>query len=122
MSEKKISQIFNFPLPVYAKQLKSFLGLANYFRPHVRNHATIAHPLHGMLSNYNRAKVLKWTPELEASFRELQRLISECPTMYFVDPDIPTRLLTVWVVTYFKLSKRLNDRSLLLVALFLNLN
>jgi transposase InsO family protein len=94
MSEKKISQVFNFPLPVYAKQLKSFLGLANYFRPHVRNHATIAHPLHGMLSNYNRATVLKWTPDLEASFRELQRLISECPTMYFVDPDIPLYLHT----------------------------
>ncbi len=94
MSEKKISQVFNFPLPVYAKQLKSFLGLANYFRPHVRNHATIAHPLHGMLSNYNRATLLKWTPDLEASFRELQRLISECPTMYFVDPDIPLYLHT----------------------------
>jgi transposase InsO family protein len=94
MSDKKISQVLNFPLPVYAKQLKSFLGLANYFRPHVKNHANIAHPLHGMLTAYNRAKVLKWTPELEASFRELQRLISECPTMYFVDPDIPLYLHT----------------------------
>ena len=41
-----------------------------------------------------RAKVLKWTPELEASFKELQRLISECPTMYFVDPGISLYLHT----------------------------
>ena len=87
MSDKKISQVLSFPLPVYYKQLKSFLGLANYFRPHVRNHSEVARPLHGMLENYARGKVLKWTPAFEASFKELQGLISDCPTMHFVDPD-----------------------------------
>jgi hypothetical protein len=33
MSAKKISQVLDFPLPVYHKQLKSFLGLVGYFRP-----------------------------------------------------------------------------------------
>jgi hypothetical protein len=41
-----------------------------------------------MLTNYSRGKLLEWTVELKASFHELQRLINECPTMYFEDPDV----------------------------------
>jgi hypothetical protein len=69
------------------KQLKSFLGLANYSRPHVPHHSEVARPFHAMLNGYSRGKLLVWTVELKASFHELQRLINECPTMYFVDPD-----------------------------------
>jgi hypothetical protein len=36
MSAKKISRVLDFPLPVYHNQLKSFLGLVGYFRPHLR--------------------------------------------------------------------------------------
>ena len=47
----------------------------------------MARPRHNMLVNYHRGTQLKWTDDLKASFHELQRLINECPTMYFVDPD-----------------------------------
>ena len=94
MSATKISQVLKFPLPVYSKQLKSFLGLASYFRPHVRNHSEVARPLHDMLTDYDRGRILKWTPETVAAFHELQSLISDCPTMHFVDPDIPLYLHT----------------------------
>jgi len=32
--------------------LKKFLGLANYFRDHVKNHSILAQPLHNMLVGY----------------------------------------------------------------------
>ena len=41
-----------------------------------------------MLVNYHRGTLLKWSDETTASFHELVRLINECPTMYFVDPDV----------------------------------
>ena len=94
MSGKKISQVLDFPRPVYGKQLKSFLGLANFFRPHIQNHSEVARPLHAMLLDYNRSRVLEWTPETSAAFRELLRLVSDCPCMYFVDPDVPLYLHT----------------------------
>ena len=94
MNANKISQVLKFPLPVYCKQLKSFLDLANYFRQHVRNHSEVARPLHDMLADYDRGRTLKWTPETVAAFYELQRLISDFPTMHFVDPDIPLYLHT----------------------------
>ena len=36
-TDKKLSGVKAFPIPDTQKQLKSFLGLANYFRDHVRN-------------------------------------------------------------------------------------
>jgi transposase InsO family protein len=94
MSEKKISQVLTFPFPVYHKQLKSFLGLVGYFRPHIRDLSNEAHPLNEMLHNYNRSTVLKWTPATQQNFNNLVNLVSDCSTMYFVDPDLPLYLHT----------------------------
>ena len=38
MSEKKCQTINLFPEPVLAAQMKSFLGMCNYFRDFIRNH------------------------------------------------------------------------------------
>jgi hypothetical protein len=92
MSEKKISQVLDFPLPIYMKRLKSFLGLVNHFGPHIRNLSTVAHYLHGLLTNYNRGTVLKWTEETTTDFKILTSLVEDCPTMFFVDPDLPIHL------------------------------
>ena len=88
MSSGKKGQVLSFPVPIYMKQLKSFLDLANYFRPHIRSHSEVARPLHAMLVNYKRGTILNWSDETTASFHELVRLINECPTMFFVDPDV----------------------------------
>ena len=56
MSEKKIRSVLDFPKPVIAKHLKSFLGLVNYFRDFIRNQSSIVHPLHQLILNYNKIK------------------------------------------------------------------
>ena len=94
MSEKKISQVLDFPVPIYHKQLKSFLGLVNYFRPHIRDHSNVAHPLNEMLVNYNRQTLLKWTEPTKEAFKTLTGLVSDCTMMYFVDPDLSLFLHT----------------------------
>jgi hypothetical protein len=94
MSAKKISQVLNFPFPIYHKQLKSFLGLVGYFRPHIRDLSKEAHPLNEMLVNYNRSTLLQWTDTTKTAFRTLVDLVSDCSTMYFVDPDLPLYLHT----------------------------
>ena len=40
MSRKRIQSVLDFPVPVYAKQLKSILGTVNYFRDFIRNCST----------------------------------------------------------------------------------
>jgi hypothetical protein len=47
-----------------------------------------------MLVNYNRQTLLKWTEPTKEAFKTLTGLVSNCTTMYFVDPDLPFYLQT----------------------------
>ena len=69
-SREKLDGIINIPQPKTMKQLKSFLGLANYFREHVRDHSNIVHPLNNLLKGYNKQKSrpIVWNKEAENSF------------------------------------------------------
>jgi hypothetical protein len=96
MSEEKIKKVMDFPLPKVGKDLKRFVGLANYFRSHIRSYSDISKPLDRLLENYQKIKnkVIAWTPEATAAFRTLQKCISECPKLYFVDHSLPVILET----------------------------
>ena len=45
MSAKKINSVLDFPKPTVNTQLRSFLGLANYFKEFVPNHSNVVSPL-----------------------------------------------------------------------------
>ena len=45
MSRTRIQSVLDFPVPVYAKQLKSFLGTVNYLRDFIRNQSSLVHLL-----------------------------------------------------------------------------
>ena len=53
ISRTKIQSVLDFPLPTVSKQLKSFLGTANYLREFVKGYSTISQPLHQLLIDYN---------------------------------------------------------------------
>ena len=53
-STEKRGEVLDFPLPTTHKGMKQFLGLANYFRDHIKNHAIITQPLQAMVTNYNK--------------------------------------------------------------------
>lgn len=93
-SLEKKRTVLDFPLPKTVKALHTFLGLANYFRAHVRNHSAKAAPLNKMIEVGNKHKVLKWTDETVAAFNQLRNDIANCPSLYFMDPDAPVYLQT----------------------------
>jgi hypothetical protein len=53
LTEKR-SKVLDFPLPVKQKQLKSFLGLVNYFRDHVRGLSHKVKTLNGVMIPYKK--------------------------------------------------------------------
>jgi hypothetical protein len=90
MSETKINNILNFPRPVTNTQLRSFLGLANYFRDFVPNHSHVVHSLHSMVdTSATKRTPIIWTPEGEIAFDRVRELISRCPLLHFVDDNAP---------------------------------
>ena len=53
-SEKKKNGVGEIPLPSTKGDLKKFLGVANYFRTHVKNHSIYAQPLQTLMPGYTR--------------------------------------------------------------------
>ena len=94
ISRTKIQSVLDFPLPIVSKQLKSFLGTANYLRDFVRDYSTISQPLHQLLTDNNKTRRVVWTPESTAAFHEMKLAISECTTMHFMSDIAPITLHT----------------------------
>ena len=94
VSQKKIQSVLDFPLPTVSKQLKSFLGTANYLRDFVRGYSTISQPLHQLLTDYNKTRRISWTPESTAAYHEMKLAISKCTTMHFLSDTAPITLHT----------------------------
>ena len=81
----KLDSVLNFKKPVYQAQLKSFLGLCNYFRDNVKHHSTLVFPLQRMLDNYDRRTKLIWTPETDAAWENIKHAVHSCPKLFFLD-------------------------------------
>jgi len=95
-SRERIDKVLEIEEPIWAKDLKSFLGVAVYFHEHIRNFATLAHPLHQMILNYDKSKAqrLQWTEDRLAAFQTLKHSINELPLLFFLDDISPVYLMT----------------------------
>ncbi len=77
------------------KQLKSFLGLVNYFRDHVQQ--GLSHkvkPLNDIMIPYKKGTSIDWTPRLEQCFRDVQESVGNCPKLFYVDLRLPIYVRT----------------------------
>ena len=96
-TEDKLQGVRAFPLPYNHKAMKSFLGLVNYFRDHVRDLSTKVYPLQRLIDGYtskSRNKPIAYTAEMEALFEEVKFLVSRCQKLYFINDISPIFLET----------------------------
>ena len=65
-SPAKVKAIVEAPEPQNQQQLRSFLGLVNYYGKFISSLSTITHPLNQLLCQQTR---WKWSQECEQAFR-----------------------------------------------------
>ena len=82
LSEERKQGLQGVQPPVNVSQLRSFLGMATYFRPFIRNFAQVAKPLHSMCSE---KKTFMWTDAAQEAFDELKAAILSAPLLHFLD-------------------------------------
>ncbi len=83
---KKVEVIKTWPLPANAGDVRSFLGLSNYYRRFIGNYAEITAPLTSLL----RTKVSwSWTKECENAFNILKERLTSAPLLSYPDPSKP---------------------------------
>jgi transposase InsO family protein len=91
MTKLKLDSVIDFPIPRIGKELKQFLGLANYFRDHLRDISSITKPLHDLLHDYEhtRYKRIVWNEITRAAFEKVKEMVNNLPTLYFLDDHSP---------------------------------
>ena len=83
---QKTTTISGWPTPTSVSDVRTFCGLASYYRNFLEGFAKIAHPLHDLT---RKNATFRWTEDCERAFQELKRrLVSAPPTdhgMYTLD-------------------------------------
>jgi hypothetical protein len=88
---RKTTAVTNWPRPTSLGDLRSFLGLATYFRKFIRHFAQLAMPLHRLT---RKDALWQWTPECQISFEEIKRALTEAPCLAFPDFTKPFEVHT----------------------------
>ncbi|GBG88232.1 hypothetical protein CBR_g46799 [Chara braunii] len=86
LEDSKIAAIRDWPTPHTLTELRSFLGLANYYRKFVRNFSTIAAPLRRLLK---KEAILQWDKDCTSALKKLKRALIEYPVIKVADPSLP---------------------------------
>lgn len=87
---EKIEGIQSWPAPITLKQLRSFLGLAGYYRKFVRNYASLAQPLTKLIG----IDRFKWDQGADEAFQTLKAALVTLPILAFPDFTRPFILET----------------------------
>ncbi|KAD6118682.1 hypothetical protein E3N88_09953 [Mikania micrantha] len=77
VDEKKVQAIRDWPVPQSMQQVRSFHGLASFYRRFVKNFSTIISPM----TEITKLKHFEWTPQAQAAFEELKALLSSTPVL-----------------------------------------
>ena len=79
----KVKDVLDWQPPQTVSEIRSFLGLAGYYRRFMENFSKIAKPLTSLLE---KEKDFKWTNACQDSFEELKKRLTTAPVLAM--PDI----------------------------------
>ncbi|CAG2256181.1 Retrovirus-related Pol polyprotein from transposon gypsy,Retrovirus-related Pol polyprotein from transposon opus,Retrovirus-related Pol polyprotein from transposon 297,Retrovirus-related Pol polyprotein from transposon 412,Retrovirus-related Pol polyprotein from transposon 17.6 [Mytilus edulis] len=88
---EKTKAISTFPVPTRQKQVRSFLGMCNYYRRFVDSYSKIATPLNGLLKK-ERERSFKWNRECQVAFDNLKQALLTPPVLAYPDMNKPFML------------------------------
>jgi hypothetical protein len=83
---KTVQALLDFPKPMDQKQLRSYLGLAGYYRKFIPHFAQIAACLTNLLK---KGVKFQWTPETEKAFLDLKSRLASKPILRPPDFTLP---------------------------------
>ena len=86
-----LAAIRDIPPPTTATEVRSFLGLAGYYRCYVKGFATIAAPLRALT---RKDAVFHWSEDCQTAFDQLKTRLTTSPITAFPDFSQAFRLYT----------------------------
>ena len=80
VDEDKVKTIREWPTPKNASEVRSFHGLASFYRRFIKDFSTIAAPLNALVKKH---VAIKWGEKQEKAFKELKEKIDKCTITCF---------------------------------------
>ena len=77
---EKVAAVKEWPTPKSVRELRSFLGLASYYRRFIHFFANRAKPLHRLLE---KGKVFDWTADCQSAFDDLKGCLTSAPILAY---------------------------------------
>ena len=84
--EEKVKAVKEWPVPINVKELKSFLGLASYYRRFIKSFGTISAPLNKLTQ---KAQRFNWSSEAQDAFDTLKDALTRAPILGFPNNSDP---------------------------------
>ena len=84
MDQEKVKAILEWPEPKTVKGVRSFLGLANFYRRFIKDYAKVARPLHDLMKKENP---FYWKELQQVAFDTLKLHFTTAPILAFPDID-----------------------------------
>ena len=84
MDPSKIEAIMNWPAPTSVTEVRSFMGLAGYYRRFVQGFSRVAHPI---TSLQRKGKKFDWSEKCERAFQELKKALTSAPILAMPEPS-----------------------------------
>ena len=81
---KKLSRVKDWPTPKNVSEVRSFLGLAGYYRKFINNFSTLAGPL---VELTQKDVPFTWSARQEFSMQELKKSLLTAPVLAYPDMD-----------------------------------
>ena len=88
--EVKVKAIREFAVPETKRQVRSFLGIAGYYRKFIPHYASVAAPLSD-LTRKSQPNTVAWTPECALAFEKLK--LALCSEPVLKSPEFDRRFL-----------------------------
>ena len=91
MDQSKVKAMRDFPTPISAKTLRSFLGFCGFYRRFIKGYAEVVHPMHWLLK---MDATFVWSDECEKAFVKLKDAMSTAPILRYPDFNKEFTLIT----------------------------
>lgn len=88
-TQEKVKAVLCAPVPKDKRQLKSFLGMINYYGKFLPQLATVLHPLNNLLCNDTS---WKWDSQCQYAYKKVRDMLASNAVLTHYDPAKPLQL------------------------------
>ena len=94
MEQDRVATIRDWPEPKNVREVKQFLGFANFYRRFIEGYSRKAKALSDLEKDTisGQGQVFKFTPEARKAFESLKQAFCEAPVLRHYDPEKPLRV------------------------------